>query len=172
MKFFQKIKIMILFSFLLSACIAQSTISTVSNQGIQTKQRLQGIWEVEGDTEAYMIFEGRVNYSIINLDGNIIVRKRLFGFLESIPKDSIDIRNLQDDGVHFIIFTGKYKPGKFVYNQHSDFNDYSYDLDEDYFIYYGNDPVTLNKIDSLPKNIQEVFEKKKAELAHIKFVEK
>ena len=126
---------------------------------------------MESNIESYMIFEDRINYSIVNLDGNVIVRKRLFGFLNTISSDSIDIRELEDDGAHFVIFTGKYEPGKFVYNRHSDFNDYSYDLDEDYFIYYANEPVTLNKLDTLPKNIQKVFEKRKFEFDPIKFLE-
>ncbi len=171
MKFFQTISIMVLFSILFSACLAQLSQSRDLNQQNQSVEVLQGIWEMESDVESYMIFENRINYSIVKLDGNVIVRKRFFGFLDTISGDSIDIRNFKDNGAHFVIFTGKYEPGKFVYNRHTDFNFYSYDLNEDYFIYYGNDPVSLNKIDALPPDIQKVFEKKKAELAHIRFLE-
>ena len=167
------INTMILFSILFSSCILQISkpdVSYIQNSPIEI---LQGIWEMEGEVEAYMIFENRINYSIVVLDGNVIVRKRFFGFFDpnSISGDSLDLRDLADDGPYFTIFTSKYEHGRFVYDRYSDFDEYSYDLDEDYFIYYANNPVTLNKIDALPKDIKKVFDKKKAELGHIKFIE-
>ena len=167
--FFQTINNMILFTIFFSAYLTQLSQPTDVNRPDQSLEILQGIWEIESDIESYMVFEERINYSIVNMDGNVIVRKRLFGFLSSISGDSIDIRNLKSDGVRFVIFTGKYKLGQFVYHRHSDFDDYSYDLEEDYFIYYANDPVILNKIDRLPDKIQKVLDKKKTDLAHIKF---
>ena len=160
---------MILFSILFyTTCLSQFNQPNQYSQEKEPLKVLQGIWKIEDDLEAYMIFEDKVNYSIVNLDGNVIIRKRLFGFMDSIPKDSIDIRKLKNKGLHFIIFTGKYNVGKYIYNRHAD---YSYDLDNDYFIYYGNNPNSFNRIDSLPDDIQKVFDRKKTELNNIKFLE-
>ncbi len=118
-----------------------------------------------------MIYDDRINYSIVNIDGNVVVRKRFFGFVDVTSDDSIDIRNIKDSGANFIVFTGRHETGKFVYNRYSDFNFYSYDLDKNHFVYYGNDPVVLNRINALPSNIQKVFKKKKVEFNYIRFLE-
>ena len=51
------------------------------------------------------------------------------------------------------------------------FSLYEFDLSDNYFVYFGNDPVALNRIATLPESVLKVFEAKKAELADIKFLE-
>lgn len=132
---------------------------------------LQGIWEVEGDVESYMVFNNRVNYSIIVLNHKTIIRKRFFGFLENTSGDTLDIRELEEKGEYFFLFTGNYVKGQFLYHRYQDFDEYTYDLDEDYFVYYANDPVMLNRIEALPSRIQKIFDERKEELSKIKFLE-
>lgn len=133
----------------------------------------QGVWEEEVEGfESYIVTENHHWYSITILDGSIDVAKEFFGFYDDFEADSINPKDLSESG-RYVVFL-MYRSSIKDYNtelKRGYYNFYEYDLDEDYFIYYANDPVTLNKIDALPEDIQKVFEKKKAELAHIKFLE-
>lgn len=133
---------------------------------------VQGVWkeEVEG-FDSYIVIENHHWYSITILDGSTDVSKELFGFYDDFEADSINPNDLSERGryVVFLMHRSTIKDYN-TYLKRGYFNFYEYDLDEDYFVYYTNDRVTLNKIDALPEDIQKIFEKKKAELAHIKFL--
>lgn len=133
----------------------------------------QGVWEedVEG-FDSYIVVENSQWYSITILDGNTDVSKELFGFYDDFDADSINPKDLSKSGRYIVFLMPRSSIKDYnTYLKRGYYNFYEYDLDENYFIYYANNPVTLNKIDALPKDVQKVFEKKKDELDKIKFLE-
>lgn len=134
-------------------------------------QVAQGIWkeDVEG-FESYIVAEGNNWYSIVKIDGEVDISKEFFGFFDDFEVDSLNVLALDSDGQYLVFLSNRESIKDYrVDLPRKYFNFYSYDLDDDYFIYYANQPISLTKIDSLPEDIQEVFEKRKKELAHIKF---
>jgi len=136
-------------------------------------QLTQGVWEEEvDDFSSYVVAEENHWYSIIEIDGEIDVTKGWFGFYDNFEADSLLTISLKDSGKYLVFLSYRKSIKNYsVSLPRKYFNFYSYDLDEDYFIYYGNNPVTLNKVEALPAHLQKVFEKKKAELADIRFSE-
>lgn len=133
----------------------------------------QGVWKEEVEAfKSYIVIENHTWYSITILEGSIDVSKEFFGFYNDFEADSIQLSDLAENGKYLVFLTPRNSIKDYrTYLKRSYFNFFEYDLDNDYFIYYGNDPVRLNKIEALPKDIQKVFDKKKAELDHIKFLE-
>lgn len=148
----------ILFSLLLAYCHISYTQNSLQNA--------QGVWEEETEGfKSYIVIENHYWYSIIILDGITDVSKELFGFYDNFETERINPKNLSDSG-RYVVFL---MPRSSIKDYNVDikrgyYNFYEYDLNEDNFIYYANDPVVLKKIDALPKSIQKDFEIKKTEL--------
>jgi len=152
----------ILISFSISfSCFSQTNIET-----------LQGVWEIdiEGNYRSFVVIEENIWYSIVSRNHEISVSKDLFGFYDNVDIDRLSPWNLFDSGRYLFILLQDYvellnpSSPEFPVGYYMHF---SYDLDGDYFVYYANQPVSLNRIDSLPSNISIIFEKKKKELSEI-----
>lgn len=132
-------------------------------------QLLQGFWKQSQEENnkgysSYAYYEGHSLYDISSDDGNLIVLKYYVAFLDNIPKDSVALKDLKENGEQygFIDYIDlKANPKKI---KSALFNNYSYDLEEGSFNYYGGDPFVFYKIKSLPANIHDQFLKKKEEL--------
>ena len=127
----------------------------------------QGTWqeEVDGDFESYIFIENNNWYSIIVIDEKIVVSKDFFGFLDNFDLDSIKATNLLKSGQYlvYLVYRKSIKNyNSYIKRAYCKF--FSYDIGSDYLVYYANQPVSLNRIDSLPKNITSVFEEKKKAL--------
>ena len=123
------------------------------------------------DIESYVVIQNHNWYSITRFDNAIDVSKEWIGFYDDYENNSIHPKKLVEDGKYLAFLA--YRNSIEDYDKQLDrgyYNLYEYDLDNDYFIYYGNNPNSFNRIDSLPADIQKVFDKKKIELDRTKFI--
>lgn len=141
--------------------------------GQSSLELVQGVWNEETeDIESYVVVQKHNWHSIIRLDNVTDVSKEWIGFYDNYEDNSIHPKKLVEDGKYLAFLT--YRNSIEDYDKLLDrgyFNLYEYDLDSDYFIYYGNNPNSFNRIYSLPNDIQKIFDRKKTELDRIKFLE-
>lgn len=119
----------------------------------------QGFWEEEVEGfQSYVVVEDNYWYSVTLIDGSIDVSREWFGFYNKFDSDSIHPKSLSDTG-RYIVFLADRKSIKDYDTslERGYFNFYEFDLDDDYFVYYGNSPVTLDRIDSLPEKVNTYF---------------
>lgn len=124
---------------------------------------LQGSWKENiADFESYVVVENNSWYSITVLDGEIDVSVELLGFYNTSEADSINPKNLLNNGDYVVFLT----PRTSIKNYNTSikgnyYKFYEYDINKDYFVYYANNPVALSKIDKLPDSIYEEFLERK-----------
>lgn len=118
---------------------------------------LQGYWvqDSEEDLAFYKYYEGQNLYEIIDWGDHISVSKYFISFLNNPSDDSVSLLDLAVDGDSYAIFDALDIKDESYISVGS--NIYSFDLSEDYFNFYANNPVSHYKIDSLPPNIYSRF---------------
>jgi hypothetical protein len=130
-------------------------------------QLLQGFWKQSQEDESYSsyaYYEGHSLYDIISDNGRLGVHKYYVAFFDGISEDSIALKDLKENGDRYGFIDFDDLKGRTKKIGSYSFNNYSYDLEEGSFNYYGGDPFVFYKIKSLPADLHAQFLMKKEEL--------
>ena len=140
--------------------------------GQSNLELLQGYWkeEIKG-IESYMVVQRHYWFSITVVENEIDISIEWVGFYEDFDVKNLNPRNIASDGRYLVFLAHR----NTIENYDSSlprkyYKFYEYDLDEDYFIYYANQPISLNRLDKLPPIIQKAFDQQIEELRNTKFI--
>jgi hypothetical protein len=150
------------------AILACTLVSCKTVQSQTSLESAQGIWKEQiEDFESYIVIDNHNWYSITVLDGEVDVSLDWFGFIDSKPQETLNPKGLGGAG-RYLVFLA-YRKSISSYDESLDVNYYDfydYDLGSSSFTYYAGDPVSLTRLDELPKEISEQFILQKVNLAY------